>query len=58
LTVVLDEQREGDAVAESDSIRFVFKRADRLYVHKSTIDFDPLRPGAGLVVIPWFKGFL
>lgn len=41
----------------ANEIHFVFKKQDKLYIHKSTIDFDPLDPERGLFVTPWFNGF-
>jgi len=57
LKIVLDEQDENDNRIVVDGIDLVFKKKDRLYVHKCTIDFDSSQPENGLTVIPWFNGF-
>jgi hypothetical protein len=40
-----------------DGIHFLFQKKDKLYIHRSTIDFDISIPEINLKVIPWFNGF-
>jgi len=40
-----------------EGITFIFNKKDKLYVHKSRIEYDESVGGNGFIVIPWFQGF-
>ncbi|MFH2132549.1 MAG: hypothetical protein ABIK68_19385 [bacterium] len=52
MKIVLDEQDKNDTRIVVDEIDLVFKKKDKLYVHKCTIDFDPSQPEKGLQSYP------
>ena len=57
MELALDEPTEGDAVIEVGEIAVIFNRQDKLYVHKSIIDYSDDYPGNGFKVTPFFNGF-
>jgi len=55
--LALDELNEGDAVIDIDGIEVVFNKQEKLYIHKSSIDYSEEFAGNGFQVTPWFNGF-
>ena len=55
--MALDELTDSDAVLEINGIEVAFNKQDKLYVHKSAIDYHESFPGNGFKVTPFFNGF-
>lgn len=55
--MALDELKEDDGKIEVDGIVVAFNKQDKLYIHKSTIDYSEDYPGDGFLITPWFQGF-
>ena len=57
LELALEESKEDEVVIKVDGIELYFKKLDKLYIHKSSIDYCEEYPGNGFKVTPWFDGF-
>lgn len=55
--MALDELTDGDGVLEINGIEVAFNKQDKLYIHKSTIDYHESFSGNGFKVTPFFNGF-
>jgi Fe-S cluster assembly iron-binding protein IscA len=49
--------KEGDSKMAVEGVEIIFNKQDKLYIHKSIVDYKSSNPGNGFEVIPWFQGF-
>lgn len=57
LELTLDELNENDGKVNVDGIDIIFNKKDKLYIHKSAVDYNDSNPGNGFAVKAWFQGF-
>jgi Fe-S cluster assembly iron-binding protein IscA len=57
LELTLDELTDEDGKVSVDDIEIIFNRQEKLYIHKSIVDYDSAYPENGFKVTPWFQGF-
>ncbi len=57
MELTLDELNENDGKVNVDGIDIIFNKKDKLYIHKSAVDYNDSNPGNGFAVKAWFQGF-
>lgn len=57
LKLTLDELEDDDGKISVEGLEVIFKKKEKLYVHKSVVDYDISYPDNGFKVTPFFQGF-
>ena len=57
LKLALDEPNESDMKVQSGGVDIIFNHKDKLYIHKSVVDFFKIGDFEQFEIKPWFGGF-